>query len=110
MSEDILQLEELDSDLKLYLLQHVQIEQLVFLAYVANVDYKDHHMVPVCRATEAIALIEASMEVKNPESKTSVKSGEDDVAYLNHISYEEAHSEREQSFAGKFHWFVLCNI
>ena len=42
MNEDILQLEELDSDLKLYLLQHVEFEQLVFLAYVAPVDYREH--------------------------------------------------------------------
>ena len=42
MNEDILQLEELDSDLKLYLLQHVEFEKIVFLTYVAHVDYREH--------------------------------------------------------------------
>jgi hypothetical protein len=35
------------------------------------------------------------MEEKNPGSKKSVKSGDDDVAYLNQISFEEARAERE---------------
>lgn len=95
MNEDILQLEELDSDLKLYLLQHVEFEQLVFLAYVAHVDCREHQTVPVCRATEAVALIEASMEERNPNITISVKSAEDDVAYINQISFEEARAERE---------------
>ena len=67
----------------------------MFLSYVARVDYRENHTVSVCRATEAVALIEASMEEKNPGSKKSVKSGDDDVAYLNQISFEEARAERE---------------
>ena len=61
MNEDLLHLEELDSDVKLYLLQNVEFEQLVFLAHVAPVEYKEYTTATVCRATELVSLIRASM-------------------------------------------------
>ena len=53
---------ELDSDLQMYLLKHVEFEQLVFLAYVAQVEFQYHKIDSVCIATEAIKLIEETMK------------------------------------------------
>jgi hypothetical protein len=63
----------------MYLLKHVSFEQLVFLAFLAKVDARGN-----CIATEAVKVIEESMKEKNPGSKKSF------------ISTEE---EREQSIA-----------
>ena len=101
MKEDEPNMLELDSDLKMYLLKHVEFEQLVFLAYVAQVEFQYNKKENACIATEAIKLIKETMKEKNPGSKKSFISTEEDFANL-----------REQSIASSSSllWIIAQNI